>query len=221
MIAPLKKFIDVNLDVGDRLGEILFGLIMALGFTGAVRLGHEEPDNRTLFMGILGCNIAWGIVDGVMYVLSEVFERGRRARVIQQVRAAPDEAAALQQVAAHLDERLAPVLRDEERRQVYRRVLAWARSATPERADIRREDLFGGMAVGIVVIAATLPMVAPYLLFANPHIAARISNAIGLVMLFLLGKTWGKHAGGNSWQIGLGLTFLGMLLVGITIALGG
>jgi hypothetical protein len=33
MIAPLKKFIDVNLDVGDRLGEILFGLIMALGFT--------------------------------------------------------------------------------------------------------------------------------------------------------------------------------------------
>ena len=46
--------------------HLLFGLIMALGFTGAVRLGREEADNRTLFIGILGGNIAWGIVDGGM-----------------------------------------------------------------------------------------------------------------------------------------------------------
>jgi len=26
---------------------------MALGFTGAVRLGEEEPSNRALFIGIL------------------------------------------------------------------------------------------------------------------------------------------------------------------------
>ena len=50
----MRAFIQRHLDPADRLGEILFGLIMALGFTGAVRLGHEEADNRALFIGIFG-----------------------------------------------------------------------------------------------------------------------------------------------------------------------
>ena len=62
----MRTFIQRYLAPADRLGEILFGLIMALGFTGAVRLGHEKADNRALFVGIFGCNLAWAIVDGDM-----------------------------------------------------------------------------------------------------------------------------------------------------------
>ena len=72
----MRTFIERYLDPATRLGEILFGLVMALGFTGAVRLGYEEADNRALFVGIFGCNLAWAIVDGVMYVLTALFERG-------------------------------------------------------------------------------------------------------------------------------------------------
>src|SRR4030095_1923207 len=36
--VAMPTFIQRYLDPDDRLGEILFGLIMALGFTGAVRL---------------------------------------------------------------------------------------------------------------------------------------------------------------------------------------
>lgn len=61
----MRDFLERYLDPADRLGEILFGLIMALGFTGAVRLGHEEADSRALFIGIFGCNLACAIVDGV------------------------------------------------------------------------------------------------------------------------------------------------------------
>ena len=71
----MLPFIRRHLDPAARLGEALFGLIMALGFTGAVRLGEEEPSNRALFIGILGCNLAWAIVDGVMYVLTALVER--------------------------------------------------------------------------------------------------------------------------------------------------
>jgi len=44
----MRSFIQRNLDPADRLGEILFGLIVALGSTGAVRLGREEADNYVL-----------------------------------------------------------------------------------------------------------------------------------------------------------------------------
>ena len=90
----MRAFIRRYLDPADRLGEILFGLIMALGFTGAVRLGHEAADNRALFIGIFGCNLAWAIVDGVMYVLTALFERGRKARLVREVLRAPTEEAA-------------------------------------------------------------------------------------------------------------------------------
>ncbi|MGD9764853.1 MAG: hypothetical protein AB7V27_14155 [Candidatus Binatia bacterium] len=102
MLAFIRRY----LDPAGRLGEILFGLIMALGFTGAVRLGLDEADNRALFIGILGCNLAWAIVDGVMYVLTELFERGRKARLARDVRAAPNEAAALQLIGNEFDDRL-------------------------------------------------------------------------------------------------------------------
>ena len=46
----MRAFLRHALDPADRLGEILFGLIMALGFTGAVRLGREEADNHALFV---------------------------------------------------------------------------------------------------------------------------------------------------------------------------
>jgi hypothetical protein len=59
-------FIKRHLEPADRIGETLFGLIMALGFTGAVCLGIDEATSRELLIAILGCNIAWGIVDGVM-----------------------------------------------------------------------------------------------------------------------------------------------------------
>src|SRR5512134_2455949 len=99
----MRAFIQRYLDPAGRLGEILFGLIMALGFTGAVRLGWEEPDNRALFIGIFGCNLAWAIVDGVMYVLGELFERSRKVRLFREVSSAKSDAAALQKIAEELD----------------------------------------------------------------------------------------------------------------------
>ncbi len=217
----ITDFIDRYLDPADRLGEILFGLIMALGFTGAVRLGLDEADNRALFVGILGCNIAWGVVDGVMYVLTRLFARGSRARIIRDVLSLPTEEAVMARVGKELDDRLAPLTTAEERQRIYRSIVELTRRASQEKVRVRREDLLGGVAVGAVVILATFPMVAPYLIVRNPYWAVRLSNLIGLVLLFMLGAWWGRVVGGSSWRIGAGLTLVGALLTVITIALGG
>ena len=51
--------------------------------------------------------------------------------------------------------------------------------------------------------------------------ALRVSNAIAIVMLFILGYAFGRGATHNPWAMGIGMVALGMFLVGMTMALGG
>ena len=214
-------FVNRNLSAADRLGEILFGLIMALGFTGAVRIGLEEADNRTLFLSILGCNVAWGVVDGAMYVLVQLFERGRRYRVVRslQTSASEDEAAGM--VAREYDETLEGVLGEADRTALYRKIAAGLRGAEVPKAKPTSADFLGGLAVFVLIVLVTLPVVAPFLLFQQPTIAARVSHVVGLLLLFGLGVWWGRTAGGRGWAVGLGLLVIGLALVGVCLALGG
>ncbi len=217
----MRSFIQRNLDPVDLLGEILFGLIMALGFTGAVRLGLEEADNRALFIAILGCNLAWAIVDGVMYVLAALFERGRKARLARDVLAAPTEDESLRLIGDELNDRLGLLTTGEEREQIQGWVLKNLRREKLGPPGLHREDLLGGVAVALVILLATLPVVVPYLVMSNASFAVRVSNLIALVELFLLGVAWGRVVGGNPFRIAAGLTLVGLTLVLITIALGG
>ncbi len=217
----MRSFIQRHLDPADRLGEVLFGLIMALGFTAAVRLEREKADNRALFIGILGCNLAWAVVDGVMYALTAYFERGRFTRLVRDVLSAKTDAEALQQIAADLDDRLEIVTTAEQREQVHCWALENLRLQKHEAAQLHRKDVFGGLAVAASIILATLPVVAPFLVVANPDIAVRISNLIALTELFLLGMWWGRMVGENPLRVATGLTLVGLVLVLIAIALGG
>ena len=79
-MKAVHRFIRRHLSPADLLAEMIFGLVMALGVTGAVRIGTTDLDNRELLISVGGCNLAWGIVDGVVLVLMRMFERGRLAR---------------------------------------------------------------------------------------------------------------------------------------------
>ena len=221
MFNLAHKFVHRHLDPVDRLGEVLFGLIMALGFTAAVRLGHEEADSRALLVGILGCNVAWGIVDGVMYVLAALFERGREALMVREVLAAPSDEAARAQVEAHLDGPLVSLATEQERQRFADWVVRAARRAGERRVRLHVADLLGGVAVGVVILMATAPMLVPYLLVKDATLAVRISNAVGLALLFFVGVVWGRKTGAGAIRIGLGVTLVGGALVLVTVALGG
>jgi hypothetical protein len=83
------------LDPVDRLSEILFGLIMAVTIVGSLSIataGRNEV--RAVMMAALGCNLAWGLVDAVMYLVRALTERnrnwvlaGRIAAAVPRVRA--------------------------------------------------------------------------------------------------------------------------------------
>src|SRR6188472_1988351 len=72
----------------ERVSEVLFGLIMVLTFTGSLSVAEAGRDDvRAMLVGALGCNLAWGVIDGVLYLMGCLAERGRAVATLQAVRA--------------------------------------------------------------------------------------------------------------------------------------
>src|SRR3982751_4327811 len=79
------------LDPIDRVSEVLFGLIMVLTFTGSLSVaGAGRESIRTMLIGALGCNLAWGIIDGVFYLMGCLAEKGRGLLTFRAMRKATD-----------------------------------------------------------------------------------------------------------------------------------
>ena len=65
------------LDPMERISETLFGLIMVLTFICSLSVATSgDIKVQTILIGALGCNLAWGIVDGGLYLLARINERG-------------------------------------------------------------------------------------------------------------------------------------------------
>ena len=80
------------LDPIDRVSEIVFGVLMALSFTGALSVataGRQEV--RTMMFTALGCNLAWGLVDAVMCLIRTATERRRKVTLLARLRATQDK----------------------------------------------------------------------------------------------------------------------------------
>ena len=214
----------VRLDPGTRMGEILFGLIMTLTFTlGAGIIIEEEGAEgvRALLLATIGCNIAWGIIDGVFYVLGQVFERGRLRRVGSRLRGAASDAEAYRMVAAEFDEQIEPFTDESLRERLYRSIVERVRTVPPMPNPVRREDLMGGLAAGWLVFACSFPAVLPFLVMDEPHLALRVSNAILLALLYYVGWRMARHTLAKPWIAGATFFVVGLLLVLIAIPLGG
>jgi hypothetical protein len=65
----MSRFVRQHLDPASRLGEILFGLIMVLAvtLTTGLRGAEGKAGVRQLLLAAIGSNVAWGIIDAVMY----------------------------------------------------------------------------------------------------------------------------------------------------------
>ena len=221
--AAQSSFFRRYLEPADRLNEILFGLIMVLSFTLTAGLTVEDgPDAaRTLLLATLGCNLAWGVIDGALYLMAQLLERARRARHVAEVRAAPDEAAAFAVIERATEGTLTAFATEEERRRLYGVIRDVVGRSVPEPVRIHREDVYGAVASGVLVLLSTIPAAVPFLFIDAPWRALRVSNALLVALLFVVGIEWGRHAGASPWRTGLAFLAIGLVLVGTAIALGG
>ncbi|MCX7299982.1 MAG: VIT1/CCC1 transporter family protein [Rhodobacterales bacterium] len=207
------------LDPVDRLSEVMFGLLMTLTFTGtaAVTLG-EGGTVEGILLAALGCNIAWGIVDGVMYLLRTVTERRRTIGLIGDLKTGDtaERSDAVRDLFAvsHSDK-----LTEDEAQAVARWVLRVSQGVEP--VVLRREDFRAALLVFLLVVLSTLPPVVPFMIMEDVSAAMRVSNAIAVGMLVLIGWQLDQYIEHGSRLMRFLVPFIGVLLVATTIALGG
>ena len=204
----------------DRVSEMLFGLFMALTFVGAVSAANSGREEiRTMFITALGCNLAWGLVDAVMYLVRTITERGRKLTLAQAVRSAPDAQAGRRLVASFLSEVAAGLVSETEIEAVRARIVA--QPSLPARPALGRDDALAAVGIFLIVVLATFPVVIPFIVFSDVGTAMFASRALALAMLFLGGLALGRYAGYGSLRTGFVMVGLGAALVVAVIALGG
>jgi hypothetical protein len=208
------------LDPVDRVSEILFGLIMVIVATNTLSvINAGRTEVATMIIGALGCNLAWGVIDGGLYLIGCFDERARHLLTLRAVQQAGDAEAARQVILDALPSSLAKVVAPDELDAMRTRLLQLP--APPAHVHLTRDDILGGAAVCLLVFLSTLPVVVPFLVIGDPQLALRLSNGVAIAMLFACGYVHASSLGVRPWPLGLLMVLVGCLMVAVAMALGG
>lgn len=204
----------------DRVLEVLGGVIMVLTFTSVLSVSHAgDADVRAMLIGSLGCNLAWGIIDGIMYLMNSLAARSRELDAFRALRAANNVDEAQRMLAAELPEAFAAVLYPGELEPILRRLRALPEPSARPR--LTGDNWLGAFGIFGLVFFSTLPVVLPFILVSRPGLALRVSNLVAIGLLFLTGYLFGRNTGHNPWRLGIAMVLIGCLLTGVAISLGG
>lgn len=207
------------LDVVDRVSEMCFGLFMALTFVGAVSSASAGAGaSRTMLNAALGCNLAWGLVDAVMYLVRTIAGRGQRLALAMAIKHAPDRPSGIRLIRDALPPGMKTLVADAEVDAIRARLAA---AGLPARPRLHWADLRGAAHIFCIVVLSTFPVALPFVLMSDAPGALLVSRVLTLGMLFLGGAALGHYAGFGAMPAGLGMTALGVALTIAIIALGG
>jgi VIT1/CCC1 family predicted Fe2+/Mn2+ transporter len=123
------------------------------------------------------------------------------------------------QIADSLPSMVAAVLQPAELEMIRQRLKQLPKP--PERARLSKNDWRGAFGVFLIVFLSTFPVVIPFLFLSNVGPALRVSNAIAIALLFITGYAFGRMSGRQPLLVGISMVVLGVVLVGLTMALGG
>ena len=204
----------------DRVSEMLFGLFMALTFVGAVSISESgEAEIRQMLAAALGCNLAWGLVDAVMYLVRTITDRGRLLTLTRSVQTAADTETGRAIIKSSLSKVVGSLVTDTEIEAIRARVVALP--AVPDKPTLKWNDLLAALSVFLLVVVATFPVALPFVMTHDVGLALTASRVIALTMLFFGGLALGRYAGYGSWKVGFMMAGLGTALVAAVMALGG
>ena len=216
LIKSSKRVLEPN----ERISEVLFGLIMVLTFTGSLSVTEaDRAEVRTMLIGALGCNLAWGIIDGILYLMGCLSEQGRGIRSLRALRKATAPEEAHRVIANALPPMVAATLGPAEYESVRQKLVKLPEP--PSRPRLGKDEWLGAFAVFLWVFLTTFPVTIPFIFMNDVGQAMRVSNGIAVVLLFLTGYAFGRVTEYRPWLTGLAMVVLGGALVAITIALGG
>jgi VIT1/CCC1 family predicted Fe2+/Mn2+ transporter len=208
------------LDKPDRIAEILFGLIMVLTFTGTISASTAgKQEVRELLWAALGCNFAWGLVDGIMYLMDKVISRSHDVNQLNRIKLSKDNSQSRGIFKENFPPLLVHLMEDTEIDRLNAK-LKDLPELSLKKTLILKDFLHAGY-IFLLVFLITLPVALPFLFIPDVAFAMRVSNGVALVLLFIGGFSLGSYAGIRPVPTALTYTGIGILLVAMTMALGG
>jgi VIT1/CCC1 family predicted Fe2+/Mn2+ transporter len=208
------------LDPIERVTEVIFGLLMAMTFTGTISVATAGQEaERTMMLAALGCNLAWGLADAAMYLLRTLIERTRNRTLLASVCGGADAATGQALIADALPPRLAAAAGTDGLELLRRRLVEYPDMSVKPR--LGWDDFKGALGVFLLVVSSTFPLVVPFLLLDQTDLAVRLSNLVGLGVLFVAGWVLARYAGAKPWQGAVVVAVTGAALIIAIIALGG
>ena len=204
----------------ERISEILFGLIMVLTFTGSLSAAESgEAEIKAMLIGAIGCNLAWALIDAIMYLMNCLSARARGFKTFTAMRQTRNSSEAREVFGNLVPALVATSISDSELERI-RKIFEQMPEA-PEHGKLQWQDFIGSIGVFLLVFLSTFPVVLPFVFITQAMTALRVSNAIAILLMFLLGFIFGKLSGYRPFLTGGAMVILGALLVTLTIALGG
>ena len=133
---------------------------MVLTFTGSLRVARAGRSQvHEMLIGALGCNLAWGLIDGIMYLMANLSERGHSFAIMKAVRSAHDPATANRIIADALPPIVVSVLPSTAFEDIRERLNQMPEP--PEGSSLTRDDWRGAIGVFLLVFLSTFPVVNP------------------------------------------------------------
>lgn len=208
------------LEPSERTAEVLFGLIMVLTFTGSLSIAEAgRADIRVMLIGALGCNLAWGVIDGVLYLMGALAGRSHEVSVYQAALDDRNPAGGHRAIREAVPPVVASVLGPLDLEQIRQRLSRLPE--LPARPRLSAADWRGAIGVFLLVFLSTFPVALPFVFMQDAPLALRVSNAVAVTMLFLAGAHYGRAVNRSPVAVGAAMVALGLILVAMTMAFGG
>jgi hypothetical protein len=218
--GPAAAKVARPLDPVERVSEALFGLIMVLTFTCSISVAEAARDDvRTMLVGAFSCNLVWGVIDAVLYLMACLAERGTGNATLRSVRRAGSAMEGQRIIAGALPPVVASALRPEDLERIRQQLSRM--DEPPQRPRLDAGSWVAAFGIFLWVFLVTLPVALPFLLVHDVRQALRVSNAVAVALLFVAGYAFGRSSGLRPWWTGVVMVLLGAGLVAATIALGG
>lgn len=221
-----KKIVKRYLSASDRLSEIMFGLIMAMTIIGASRIslvsGDEGVTGRVIIAAAIGCNIAWGIVDALMYVFTALVDRGKHARLVTAIKQSEDEESAVASICNALEDPILAHLDDAERKQVCATLYKKIVSAEPGNVHVEKDDVAGAIICFLLAFCTAFLVVIPFFSASGSLLLKLwLSRFISWGLLFAIGFAYAHHTGKGKLKTAITMVLIGVLITAVIMVLGG
>ena len=178
-----------------------------------------RPEIRQLLIGAIGCNLAWGIVDAAMYLIGILAKKSRSKTIFNAVQNPSQTEKARSYISEELPSVLVSAIGAEGLEKIRNKLTAMPHASINVR--LNRRDIKEAIAIFFLIFISTFPVVVPFVFIGDTQLALRVSNLVAIVMMFFCGWEVAKYVGYNKWKLSIAIVLIGVVLVAVTIGLGG